>query len=53
MRGVRGQELGVRGQGSGVSPRLTYSAIADNPEGGQAVRVIVNQLKGYPKSFCV
>ena len=23
------------------------------PEGGQAGKVIVNQLKGYPKSFCV
>ena len=84
----RGQGAGIRCQGSGVSPRLTYSAITDNPEGGQAVRVsiyekdcsnekyglnlicsfvdcprtpeggqagkvIVNQLKGYPKSFCV
>ena len=29
----------------GVSPR--------SPEGRQSVKVIVNQLKGYPKSFCV
>ena len=41
----RGQGAGIRGQGSGVSPR--------SPEGGQAGKVIVNQLKGYPKSFCV
>lgn len=34
-----------RGQGAGVSPR--------SPEGGQFGKVIVNQLKGYPKSFCV
>ena len=37
----------------GGNPRLTYSAIADNPEGGQFGKVIVNQLEGYPKSFCV
>jgi len=29
----------------GVSPR--------SPEGGQSGKVIVNQLEGYPKSFCV
>ena len=27
--------------GVGDSPRLTYSAIADNPEGGQAAKVSI------------